>query len=206
MNLALIILNSWLAFKQYFASKRQSEYERKPSVIVGVQNIGNNVGFRIENQGSIPANRLALAVEADLGEGYAKVGTFSLDSLNPKEATEHDISEELFSLLERRKAMNSDSRDRPTGEEDESGEAIVEEYFVHHLERSQVRYLLKVTGNYGTDINPQPIFALDYRFQVILNQLDYSGGQDYTWSDDFQTKVVPQTGLWVRSDISSPPA
>lgn len=147
-----------------------------------------------------------LAVEVDLGQGFTRVGTFSLDSLNPNEATEHDISEELFSLLEKRKLMDSDSGDRPTGEDDESGEAILEEYFVLHLARSQVKYQLRVTGNYGTDINPQPIFALDYRFQVVLSQLDYSAGQDYTWDDDFATKGVPQTGLWVRSDVGSPPA
>jgi len=172
---------------------------------VGVQNIGNNIGFRIGNQGSIPANKLALAVEANLGQGYNKVGTFSLDSLNPNEATEHDISEELFSLLEKRKIMDSYPRDRPSGEEDESGEPILEEYFVHHLSRSQFKYQLRVTGNHGTDINPQPIFALDYRFQIILSQLDDSAGQDYEWDDDFTTKVVPQSGVWARSDVGSPP-
>lgn len=100
---------------------------------------------------------------------------FSLDSLNPYEETQHDLSEVLFAVLEKRKAMHSYLRSRPTGEKGEYGE-LLEEYRVHHLTRSQVMYHLRITGKYGTDINPEPIFALDYRFQVILRGFDTSEG------------------------------
>jgi hypothetical protein len=200
VNLGLLILNSWLALRQYYASRKQFEYERKPAVTVSIENIAGRIRLALKNQGSIAANNISLGVELSLDDDKFRLGDFTLSSLNLGEETEHDLTEDLFNELEKRKCIHSYPEEMPTGEHDElTNEAILAEVTIYHLRRAHVQCDLRTIGRCGTDINPKPMFSLDYTFHVELNRLDYSGGEDYRYQNDFDTIVTPQTGLWTRA-------
>lgn len=200
VNLCLLVLNSLLAVGNYYVSRKHFEYERKPALAVSMVSVANRIRLVLKNKGSIPATNISLGVELALGGHKFQLGDLTLVSLNPEEETQRDLTEDLFSELEKRKCINSSLEVMPTGEHDElTNEDILGEVAIYHIGRAHVEYDLKVIGRYGTDINPEPIFRLDYTFHVELNQLDYSPSEDYQYRDDFKTIVTPQTGIWTRA-------
>lgn len=200
VNLCLLFLNALLAVGNYRVSRKHFEYERKPALSVSMVDAANRIKLVLKNKGSIPASNISLRVELALGDHKFQLGALTLVSLNPEEETQRDLTEDLFSELEKGKRIDSSLEEMPTGEHDElTNELILGEVAIYHIRRAHVEYDLKVIGRYGTDINPEPIFRLDYTFHVELNQLDDSPYEDYQYRDNFKTTITPQTGVWTRA-------
>jgi hypothetical protein len=199
VNLGLVAFNLWLVFKQYATQIHQFEYQRKPQIIVQISSTVNRVTLKLRNQGTVTANNISLNVDVNLDDEQASIGKFSLVSLNPNEETGHDITEYLFARLEKKKHLHSYYESVPAGKDEITNDALWEDIIVHHVRQSQVSCDLTVSGSYGTDVNPKPIFTMDYVFRIDLKRREYdysSGGEGYQYDDDFETTVSAQTGTW----------
>jgi hypothetical protein len=204
-NVVLFAVNLILIFKQLSVQRQQFRYERKPQIIVQASSKLNRVQLELTNNGDITARNISLDIGMTISGKRIALGKFSLGVLNPEQESTYDITDSLFAVMKSEKLVHSYGQEIPTKVDEVTGEQIWEDIVVNHLRHHNVSYALGIKGSYGSEVNPDPIFSVEYAFQVEMQQLeyDYEAGKDYLYDDDFETSVRPETGTWKATSPES---